>query len=481
MDNNKVKGKDRIVKKIVFSVSMKTQTPLRISSGIDDGITDILVLKDKRGKAFIPGTSVAGVLRSRINSLYNDKTEEKLFGDVENKDGNQSMINISDIVLENAQVINRDGIKIDPVTDVSIEGAKYDFEAIDRGAEGSLNIEMTVRKNDLQEENKPIISYRHNEFAVKDDGVYDELAATLADILTTGISVGALTTKGFGRIKSIEPVQFYVFDFSDENTAGKWLSYLDGKYTDKPAYTGSVTAEVLAQEDFVMNMDFALKSTLIIRDYDVLEPVQKDENEPKAVQMKSGSEYVIPGTSIKGALKSRAYNILMKLKNNDEDKVNDFLDSFMGREKGKNGEKDNGARSNLYVDEVYIKPAQVKAMKQTRNRIDRFTGGTIESNLFTDEPIYQVEEKMPSVCMKVRIKECQKEQAGLMLLLLKDLWLGNLAIGGNKAIGRGVLCGRKCTIDYNSSRFVIEDKEKFTVTGDKNILESYVQNLVNED
>lgn len=477
MDNAK------IVKKIVFSVRMKTQTPLRISSGIDDGITDILVLKDKNGKAFIPGTSVAGVLRSRINSLYDNKTkvEEKLFGDVENEDGNQSMINISDIVLENAQLINRDGIKIDPVTGVSVEGAKYDFEAIDRGAEGTLRIEITVRKNDLQEENKPIISYRHNEFSAKKDGIYDELAATLADILTTGISVGALTTKGFGKIKSVEPAQFYVFDFSDENAAGKWLSYLDGKYTDKPAYTGSVTAEVLAQEDFVMNMDFALKSTLIIRDYDVLEPVQKDENEPKAVQMKSGSEYVIPGTSIKGALKGRAYNILMQLKDNDEDKVNAFLDGFMGREKGKNGEKDTGARSNLYVDEVYIKPAQVKAMKQTRNRIDRFTGGTIESNLFTDEPIYQVEEKMPSVSMKVRIKECEEKQAGLMLLLLKDLWLGNLAIGGNKAIGRGVLCGRKCTIDYKGSHFMIEDNGKFTITGDKNILESYVQKLVSED
>ena len=68
-----------------------------------------------------------------------------------------------------------------------------------------------------------------------------------------------------------------------------------------------------------------------------------------------------------------------------------------------------------------------------------------------------------------------------MLLLLKDLWLGNLAIGGNKAIGRGVLCGRKCTIDYKGSHFMIEDNGKFTITGDKDILESYVQKLVNED
>lgn len=474
MSNN-----DRIVKKIVFDIPMKTQTPLRVSSGIDDGITDILILKDKQGKAFIPGTSIAGVLRSQISNIYDEKVEEKLFGSVEN-DGNQSMINISDIVLENAQIINRDGIKIDPITGVSEKGAKYDFEAVDRGAEGSLKIEITLRHNDVLEKNKPNISYKHNDldFATKGD-VYSELSATLADILTTGISVGSLTTKGFGKIKSIKPVQFYSFDFDEVDMAEKWLDYLDGKYTGKPMYTGLPIAETLAENDFVMNMDFVLKSTMIIRDYDA--GILEDSTDKiLAVQMKSGSDFVIPGTSIKGVLKSRAYNILMQLKDNDINKVNNFLDSFMGRDK--NGNNDLGERSKIYVDEVYMKPSQMKLMKQTRNRIDRFTGGTIESNLFTDEPIYQVEEKMPTVSMKIRIKDCKNEQqAGLMLLLLKDLWLGNLAIGGNKAIGRGILQGKKCIINYKKNNFVIEDNGKFTITGDKNILESYVQKLVNED
>ena len=206
----------KIVKKIVFDVPMKTLTPLRISSGVDDGITDILVLKDKKGRAFIPGTSTAGVLRAEFAKIYNTAMEEKLFGSVDKNDSNQSMINISDIVLENAAVINRDGIKIDPMTGVSVDGAKYDFEAIDKGAQGNLQIEITLRQNDL--DNKPNISYRHDNFAVDGD-VYGELAATLADILTSGISVGALTTKGFGRIASAEAAQFTVFDFVKQKNA----------------------------------------------------------------------------------------------------------------------------------------------------------------------------------------------------------------------------------------------------------------------
>ena len=82
----------KIVKKIVFDVPMKTLTPLRISSGVDDGITDILVLKDKSGRAFIPGTSTAGVLRAEFAKIYkeNGNVEKKLFGSI--KDGQKKLM-----------------------------------------------------------------------------------------------------------------------------------------------------------------------------------------------------------------------------------------------------------------------------------------------------------------------------------------------------------------------------------------------------
>lgn len=48
--------------------------------------------------------------------------------------------------------------------------------------------------------------------------------------------------------------------------------------------------------------------------------------------MKSGEDFVIPATSIKGVLKSRAYKILMNLNHHDEQEAEDFLDKLMGRE-----------------------------------------------------------------------------------------------------------------------------------------------------
>lgn len=475
MDRND-ENSARIIKKIIFNIPMQTYSPLRISSGVDDGITDILVLKDKKGKAFIPGTSITGVLRAKMSNIYGDRAVDRLFGSIDD-DGNQSMINISDIVLENAKIINRDGIKIDSFTGVSKQGAKFDFEAIDKGATGDLYIEVTLRESCLYEQNKPNISYRkeHKDFAINGD-VYGELTATIADILTEGINVGSLTTKGYGKIKSREPVKMYVFDFKNPQGAVKWWQYLNEGILQDVAYTGNKTVAVVSEKDFVMQMEFALTSSMIIRDYDV--DTDDEKEKIAAVQMKSGEDFVIPATSIKGVLKSRAYRILMNLNHHDEQKAEDFLDNLMGRET--DNKEDKGQKSRLYIDEVYIKPNILHSKKQSRNRIDRFTGGTIDSALFTDKPIWQTDKSKATIAINLQVQNCDEKEAGLMLLVMKDLWLGDLAIGGNKAIGKGVLKGKKCTIQYAGESFLIQDDGGFHVSDNIDKLEAYVQKLSGE-
>lgn len=475
MDRNDEKSA-RIIKKIIFNIPMQTYSPLRISSGMDDGITDILVLKDKKGKAFIPGTSITGVLRAKMSNIYGDRAVDKLFGSIDD-DGNQSMINISDIILENAKIINRDGIKIDLFTGVSKQGAKFDFEAIDKGATGDLYIEVTLRESYLSEQNKLNISYRkeHKDFAINGD-VYGELTATIADILTEGINVGSLTTKGYGKIKSREPVKMYVFDFKNPQGAMKWWQYLNEGILQDIAYTGNNSVAVVSEEDFVMQMEFALTSSMIIRDYDV--DTDDEKEKIAAVQMKSGEDFVIPATSIKGVLKSRAYKILMNLNHHDEQEAEDFLDNLMGRETY--NKEDKGQKSRLYIDEVYIRPNILHSKKQSRNRIDRFTGGTIDSALFTDKPIWQTDKSKATIAINLQVQNCDEKEAGLMLLVVKDLWLGDLAIGGNKAIGKGVLKGKKCTIQYAGESFLIQDDGGFHVSDNIDKLEAYVQKLSGE-
>ena len=454
-------------------------SPLRIGSGKTDGITDMLILKDKDGRAFIPATSLAGVLRSQIADIYSDTVADKLFGSIEDDykqtDAAQSMINISDVVLDAgiSKLIQRDGVKIDEITGVGKTGAKYDFEALDRGAKGSLSIEITVRQNDINKEPQLVLAHVYSKDA------YDELAAIIADMLTSGISVGSLTTKGYGEIRSIHPAKCYVFDFNDEKGSDEWLCYLNGSL---PAenYAGDDKKQYFAPDDFCMNIGFSLYNSLIVRDYDSNNFTKQNiDDNIAAIQMTSGNDYIIPGTSIKGAVKNKAFDILMALSDNDEKKVNATLDEMMGFANDSE-DRSQGMRSSLYVKDAYISKDKVHTMKQTRNRIDRFTGGTIDNALFADEPIWQNDRDKISVYMDLRLRYASEAQAGLMLLILRELWLGNLAVGGGKSIGRGVLKGKKCTIHYKNKSFIIDQADKFTVEGDKAVLESYVKKLAGE-
>ena len=121
MGNNQTLAK--IVQKTILQIPLETKTPLRIASGFDDGLTDILILKNKDNKPFIPATSLGGVLRSEVASIYGSKLgkniEQIIFGNIDDIDGNQSLINISDVTLTNAPIIYRDGIKLDYITGVT--------------------------------------------------------------------------------------------------------------------------------------------------------------------------------------------------------------------------------------------------------------------------------------------------------------------------------------------------------------------------
>lgn len=448
---------------------------MHIGSGANEGLTDILILKDKQGQPFIPGTSLAGVLRSEIAAIYGEKAADKLFGSIDGRDSNQSMLNISDVVLTSKGIVVRDGVAIDELTGVAKTGAKFDFEALERGAAGDVLLELTVRKCD---EAKPLeITYQHNAYSVKGD-CYGEMAATIADLLTGGISVGSLTTKGYGKIAGAEAVSVYDFDFAQAKSAEQWLAYISDEKLPQAAYTGKAEA-VKAAENFYLEVGCALQGALLVRNFDVDDSKQnKEEATLSAVQLKSGEDYVIPGTSWKGVLRSRAFKILLALTGNDLQAAQHKLQEIFGF--ANDGEKQSGKRSKLLVDETYISTKKLSAMRQTRNRIDRFTGSTIDSALFCEEPVWQQKRDENTVTLKACLKNCSQAEAGLMLLLLKDLWLGNMNIGSGRGVGRGVLRGMHCQIDYAGNTYTMENKNGFTLTGNKDELEACVKALVGE-
>ena len=397
----------QLIGKIKITGKLGLQSPLLIGDGAgetSDNFKDIHVLKNQDGVPFIPGTSLCGVLREEFK---NDSVLDKLFGD---KDNFQSAIQIEDILLEGSKIIYRDGVKIDGLTGTGIVGGKYDYEAVERGASGDLKILINLRGCHANDNFKSAV-------------------AEMLSKLENGIRIGALTSKGFGLVVA-EKLNADFYDFTKKADVIAWLT--DKTVSEKILPADKISAD---NENFVVDAEFSFNSSVIVRDY------KTDEEKISAVSMKSLKDFVIPGTSLKGIFRHRAGYILGKLNLNKK-----LLDKLMG------SSEDEKIKSRFIVAESYINDG-VAEVSHTRNKIDRFTGGTLQGTLFTTKPIYQKDSSVPTLHIHFEIIEAKDFEIGLALFLLRDLWLGNVAIGGEKSIGRGTLNGISAKIKFKGETY----------------------------
>ena len=204
---------------------------------------------------------------------------------------------------------------------------------------------------------------------------------------------------------------------------------------------------------------------------------------------------IISGTSLAGVLWHRAERIVTTL-----GKDLKIVYDLFGDIKENNQE---AKASRLVVYESVIESAE--NLVQSRIAIDRFTGGTYHGALFHEQPIFGIEKKVEQnknkkdqgkskpkeenkyLELKIELREPDKDEMGLLLLLLKDLCTGDLPIGGTSSIGRGRLQGVEATISWqqpgNSQHKwkISQENDKITITNeDRAILEDFVKKFVEE-
>lgn len=308
-----------------------------------------------------------------------------------------------------------------------------------------------------------------------------EAVDLLAHRLAAGFSLGAHTAKGFGEVH-VKDLKVYRYDFKNPAHVRAWLGP-EGKSE------ALVEPEIYerqkcfyAKDDCVLEAKFALKSSLLVRDYARAMKVKTagrmdEETSVQAPMLRENDHWLIPGASIKGALRHCAAEILRKL---DIDGA--LLDRMMGpslaRIKAKPDEK---WKSRLLVSEACLEDGVVTGL-QTRVRIDRFTGGKIDTGLFTTAPIWQREKEGAALFLRLVLHEPKEEerawQIGLLLLLLKELSLGRLALGGEKGIGRGVLEGRGAALHYHGEEIAWDATPGALTDEERRNLQGFVEALL---
>lgn len=416
-----------LIGKIKITGELKLKLPLLIGDGAgetSDNSRDIHVLQNQDGTPFIPGTSICGVLRDYVAST-NPAMVDKIFG---NANKMQSSIQFDDILLSGGKIVARDGVRIDGLTGTGEDGGKYDYEVVDRGAKGKIHMLVNLRGVHLDAENSA-------------QKFLDAIAKILGR-LQSGIRLGALTSKGFG-LAAAENLTAELYDFRNKADVIAWL-------TDKPASKKiqPIRENLDAAEDFIVDAEFALNSSFIIRDYDTNEKIGSTVISAKS--LKSGEEFVIPGTSLKGIFRHRAEYILNKF-----GVAAEALNDLMGFSEG-----DAKAKSRFIVEESYVSE-NVEAVPHARNKIDRFTGGVLQGVLFATKPVWK---KNSGAAIKIHfeIRAAKDFEAGLALYLLRDIWLGHVAIGGEKSIGRGTVTGISASINFRGKTYTLGDGGKVT-------------------
>lgn len=444
--------KSSIIGKIVITGKLILKSPLLIGSGADDSNDtndkDIHVLKNQEGEPFIPGTSLCGVLREYMMSS-NPQMVKYIFGDPDTKPTNnqellQSSIQLEDIPLVDHKIVFRDGVKIDGFTGTGIKGGKYNYEAIDRGAFGTLQLLVTLRGC-------------HTDSQILDSKEYtiENVTEAIADLmrkLKDGIRLGALTTKGFGQVQ-VENISAGLYDFRKRVDVISWLS--QKKPSPDKASTKILPSDKKksnSPEDIIVDAHFAFNSSFIIKDYDTNE--REDGIRIAAVSLYSekNKEYIIPGTSLKGILRHRAEYILRKFGCSE-----DLLENLMG-----SSDSEKKLKSRFIVSESYVSTENVKPLSHAHNRIDRLTGGTLQSMLFKTKPVWQKNFEAPTLNIHFEIHKASEAEAGLAIFLLRDLCLGHVAIGGEKSIGRGTLRGISARISYADKDYELDKSGKVT-------------------
>jgi CRISPR/Cas system CSM-associated protein Csm3 (group 7 of RAMP superfamily) len=174
-------------------------------------------------------------------------------------------------------------------------------------------------------------------------------------------------------------------------------------------------------------------------------------------------EPIIAGTSITGALRSRTHRILNLFHNaaTTRQRINDLFGVF-----GKDLRvTENPSASRLLVEETVIEEPQFDLV-QNRVAIDRFTGGAKDSALFNEQPVFGRNKDKTRLHVNLTIHNPKPQDIGLMLLLLKDLWTGDLPLGGEASVGRGRLRGQTVHMQYRHNENQQWETEKWRMVND---------------
>jgi len=455
-------------------VVLEAETPLFIGSGETSLTTDAIVQKDIHGFPMIPGTSLTGVLRHALEdneSNGSDNTKWNSFFGYQaprGKKGLGSQIKISSayLILENGKVA--EGLSPDfdienyikffqnlpvrqhvKITDKGVANTEkkglFDNEVVYRGGKFLFEIELKGTEED-----------KH---------LWDEFINELKSPL---FRIGQGTRNGYGHME-VSDLKSKVFDIREQADFEAYLNHnpslnvINNVLEDeKNSYKGErkyieYKLELKPESFFIFSAGYGDEE---VDNIPVTEEIIEYENNKLKLTEQKG---LIPGSSIKGALRHRTafhYNKLLgkyadnitdnkylELLKTNNDAVYELFGAEVsvaniGDEEDEYYKELSGHRGKVIINDIF--PENDKHDKIFNHvAIDRFTGGARDGALFSEKVSYfEDTDQTLEIDIVVENTNLSKNVIEAFESALTDVCKGLLPLGGMTTKGHGIFTGK---------------------------------------
>ncbi|OQA15238.1 MAG: RAMP superfamily protein [Chloroflexi bacterium ADurb.Bin360] len=472
----------------VITATLTARTALHIGSGEGNDLTDALLRRDAHGQPLLPGTAIAGALRSLLSRLAPRFGSPlcaaltgsgnscacavcHLFGDVNPTDEGDSESAASRLLVFNAQLegdspssLIRDGVGIDRVTNAAARASavKFDLEVLPAGAVFGLRMEL------------------------RNAGSEDEalLAAGLAEWQAERLWLGGRVARGLGAFR-LEHLEYKTFPLLLPERVMAFLR------TDKPWEQAQVLpdwltaqlallhpvsdnrdSEAVAQGWVTLTGTLQAEGLLLTNDT-LASGASGFDHAPLPMQWGDWEHPVLTGAGLRGVLRSHAERIARTIATAEawdsaadgaarkgfflshcpacspvESRKDAPLASCDALLKGKVPTEDivddehlclscrlfgsTRRGSRLIVEDALFSGGRSSLKMLDFLAIDRFTGGGAEGLKFDALALWK-----PAFAVRLHLENPKPWELGWLTLVLRDLAEGRLQVGFGAAKGFG--------------------------------------------
>ena len=444
--------------RLLTCIVMEAAAPLAAGSGKKSIMTDSTVARDANGLPYIPGTSLAGVIR---HAMKKHADIDQWMGYQKADQGKGSRLAITEARVLDSEGKPADGLIPDAGKDpflgsfrvlpirqhvrlthrgVAADMGKFDEEVVPKGARFCFAMELLADEKDESEK---------------------LMASVLDCIKADSFRVGGGSRSGFGAMKIVSTGKRTI-DLRDKADRD---AYLNKSSRLDPAWDGF--SEAVSNPAEVKDGSF-ISYTLAIAPDDFMffgSGFGRDEVDMTYVRnpaivwdggkgrfAKEDEFILMPASSVKGAISHRTayyYNQLVgifsdrlppdELEEHTGDK-NAAVRALFGTAGDGHG-KGKARGLALFSDVTVKKPGSARDKILNHVSIDRFTGGAINGALFSEEALFA---KGTPFTMKILVsKDAAKKEHVLEAFekALDDVCSGILPLGGGIGRGNGTFRG----------------------------------------